>query len=140
VGEDRSEDALREAAARAAGEVVAAGRRLPGLGHPVHKVEDPRTPRLFAIAADSGLVGPHLTLLRHVAAAHVEATGKRLPINGAGVALADLGFPPGLVRGFAVLARAAGVVGHLAEEMAHPMAMALYRDVEERAEYVTGEP
>lgn len=134
---------LRAAAAEAVAGAVAAGRRTPGLGHPVHKVEDPRTPRLYAIAAEGGLAGPHLTLLRHVEAAHREATGKALPINGAGAAgaaLADLGFPPALVRGFAILARAAGIVGHLAEEIAHPMAMALYRDVEERAVYVTEDP
>ena len=52
------------------------------------------------------------------------ARGATLPINGAGVggaALADLGFPPALVRGFALLARTAGLLGHLAEEMEHPL-------------------
>ena len=143
LGETPGEAALRGAAGAAVADAVAAGRRLPGLGHPVHKVEDPRVPRLYAIAADNRLAGPHHTLLEHVAAAHREATGKALPINGAGAAgaaLADLGFPPALVRGFAVLARAAGVVGHLAEEMAHPMAMAIYRDVEDRTEYTGGDP
>ena len=142
LGADPGDDALQAAATEAVAEAVAAGRRIPGLGHPVHKVEDPRTPRLYALAAEGGLAGPHLDLLRHVAAAHAKATGKALPVNGAaaaGAALADLGFPPALVRGFAILARAAGIVGHLAEEMAHPMAMALYRDVEDRAVYVTGE-
>ena len=32
----------------------AAGRFVPGLGHPVHKVEDPRTPVLFALARATG--------------------------------------------------------------------------------------
>ena len=36
---------------------------MPGLGHPVHKEQDPRTPRLYAIAAEEGLLGPHLRLL-----------------------------------------------------------------------------
>src|SRR4249919_3253104 len=31
------------------------GAYVPGLGHPVHKVEDPRTPRLIAIADEEGL-------------------------------------------------------------------------------------
>jgi citrate synthase len=143
LGPDPADEALQAAATKAVTAAVAAGRRIPGLGHPVHKMEDPRTPRLYALAAEAGLAGPHLTLLHHVAAAHGDATGKALPINGAGTAgaaLADLGFPPELVRGFAILARATGIVGHLAEEMAHPMAMALYRDVEDRAVYVTDEP
>jgi citrate synthase len=128
----------RASAEEAVREAVAGGRRIPGLGHPVHKQEDPRTPRLYALAEEAGLLGPHLALLRQVAQVHEAATGKVLPINGAGVAgaaLADLGFPPALVRGFALLARTAGLVGHLAEEMAHPMGMSLYREVDRRAVY-----
>jgi citrate synthase len=34
-----------------------AGRRVPGLGHPVHKAEDPRTPRIYAIAEETVLAG-----------------------------------------------------------------------------------
>ena len=70
--------------------------------------------------------------------------GRELPINGAGVAgaaLADLGFPGPLLRGFALLARTAGLLGHLAEEMQSPIGMRLYREVDERAKYAppTGE-
>ena len=121
-----------------------AGRRIPGLGHPVHKVEDPRTPRIYAIAEETGTLGRNLTLLREVAAAHAKQTGRELPVNGAGVAgaaLADLGFPVPLLRGFALLARTAGLLGHLAEEMQSPIGMRLYREVDERAKYAppTGE-
>ena len=115
---------------------IDAGRRIPGLGHPVHKVEDPRTPRLYGIAEEAQIPIPHLTLLRTVAEVHAAATGKALPINGAGVAgaaFADLGFPPAIVRGFALLARTAGLVGHLAEEMEHPIGRQLWLDVEHRA-------
>ena len=62
---------------------------------------------------------PHLRLLEAVRAANAEHSGRRLPINGAGAAgaaLADLGLPPDVARGFALLARTAGLVGHLAEE------------------------
>jgi citrate synthase len=115
-----------------------AGRRVPGLGHPVHKAEDPRTPRIYAIAEETGLAGSYLARLREVAAAHARQTGRELPINGAGVAgaaLADLGFPAALLRGFALLARTAGLLGHLAEELQSPIGMRLYREVDERAKY-----
>ncbi|MGH3343470.1 MAG: citryl-CoA lyase, partial [Carbonactinosporaceae bacterium] len=39
-----------------------AGTYLPGLGHPVHKVSDPRTPALLRIADEEGLRGSHLRL------------------------------------------------------------------------------
>ena len=121
-----------------------AGRRIPGLGHPIHKVQDPRTPRIYAIAEETGLLGSYLGRLKEVAEAHRAQSGRELPINGAGVAgaaLADLGFPGPLLRGFALLARTAGLLGHLAEELQSPIGMRLYREVDERAKYVppTGE-
>ena len=135
VGDDVEAGVARE---------IEAGRRIPGLGHPVHKVQDPRTPRIYAIAEETGLAGAHLGRLREVSAAHARQTGRELPINGAGVAgaaLADLGFPTALLRGFALLARTAGLLGHLAEEMHSPIGMRLYREVDERAKYAppTGE-
>ena len=135
-------DPAPDAAARAVQASISAGRRIPGLGHPVHRVEDPRTPRLYAIAAEAEIPTPQLTMLQAVADAHAAATGKRLPINGAGAAgaaFADLGFAPEIVRGFALLARTAGIVGHLAEEMAHPIGRQLWLDVEHRATY-TADP
>jgi citrate synthase len=115
-----------------------AGRRIPGLGHPVHRVQDPRTPRIYEIAGESGLTGTYLSRLKEVSAAHARQAGRELPVNGAGVAgaaLADLGFPPALLRGFALLARTAGLLGHLAEELQSPIGMRLYREVDERAIY-----
>jgi citrate synthase len=117
---------------------IDAGRRIPGLGHPVHKVQDPRTARIYAIADETGLTGIYLARLKEVSAAHAKRTGSELPINGAGVAgaaLADLGFPGPLLRGFALLARTAGLLGHLAEELQSPIGMRLYREVDERAIY-----
>ncbi|HVW31764.1 MAG TPA: citrate/2-methylcitrate synthase [Acidimicrobiia bacterium] len=134
-------ESVGRAVQRAVAAEIAAGRRIPGLGHPVHKVTDPRTPRLYAIAAEGGLPTPHLDALQLVAAAHAAATGKALPINGAGAAgaaWADLGFPPDIIRGFALLARAAGLIGHLAEEMAEPIGRRLWLEVEHRATYTAG--
>ncbi|MGZ4617574.1 MAG: citryl-CoA lyase [Frankiaceae bacterium] len=129
---------LRDMALNAVREKVGAGRRVPGLGHPVHKVTDPRVPRLYEIATECELLGPHLRLLEAIADTYGEVIGRRLPINGAGAAgaaLADLGMPPDLARGFALLARVAGLIGHLAEERISPLGMALYREMDERMVY-----
>jgi citrate synthase len=135
--EQRSDhERLRETAANAVAQATGAGRRIPGLGHPVHRVVDPRTPRLYELARERDLEGDHLRLLEVVASEHRAATGKSLPINGAGAAgaaLADLGFEPSVVRGLALLARTAGLVAHLGEESEHPIGMRLWREVEERA-------
>ena len=115
------------------------GRYVPGLGHPVHKVEDPRTPRLIAIADEEGLRGPHLRLFEAIGRTHEQVLGRRLPLNGAGVcgaALADLGLPVELLRGFALLARAAGLLGQLAEERRRPIGMDAYLTVDRNAVYV----
>src|SRR6218665_180078 len=47
---------------------------VPGLGHPLHKPIDPRTPRLFQIAAENGLSGPHVGLMQG-GGAHRRAEG-----------------------------------------------------------------
>jgi citrate synthase len=133
--DDAGYDALAlEAVTRAR----AAGRFVPGLGHPVHKVTDPRTPVLIAIAREEGLYGPHLRLFEAIGRVHPRVLGRTLALNGAGTcgaALADLGLPPELLRGFALLARTAGLLGHLAEEQRRPIGMDLYRLVEDRADY-----
>jgi citrate synthase len=117
----------------------AAGRYVPGLGHPVHKVTDPRTPVLIQIASEEGLRGPHLRLFEAIGRVHERVLGRRLPLNGAGVcgaALADLGLPVELLRGFALLARAAGLLGQIAEERRRPIGMDMYMAVDRNAVYV----
>ena len=135
-GDDAGWDELALGAVRRTSE---AGRYVPGLGHPVHKVEDPRTPVLIGIAEQEGLRGPHLRLFEAVGRVHEQVLGRRLPLNGAGVcgaALADLGLPVDLLRGFALLARAAGLLGQLAEERRRPIGMETYLTVDRNAVYV----
>jgi citrate synthase len=115
------------------------GRYIPGLGHPVHKVEDPRTPRLMQLAEESGVLGPHLRLFAAIGRVHAEILGRALPLNGAGVcgaALADLGLPREMLRGFAILARTAGLLGQLAEEQRSGIGMDVYLSVDRNATYV----
>ena len=115
---------------------------VPGLGHPVHKEGDPRTPVLMGIAEEEGLLGPHLRLFAAIGRTHEQVLGRRLPLNGAGVcgaALADLGLPVELLRGFALLARAAGLLGQIAEERRRPIGMDAYLAVDRNAVYVDPE-
>ena len=117
-------------------EARASKRFIPGLGHPVHKVRDPRTPRLLAIAEEECLRGPHLRLYEAIGRVHPQVLGRTLPLNGAGVcgaALADLDLPVELLRGVALLARAAGLLGQLAEERRRPLAMDMYLEIDRNA-------
>jgi citrate synthase len=139
--EHPADDAGWDAVAR----TVLAGHRgrVPGLGHHVHKQGDPRTPRLYAIAAEEGQVGPHLQLFAAIGRVHPEVLGKRLPLNGAGVcgaALADLGLPLELLRAFALLARTAGLIGQLAEELRHPVANEIFLSVDLNNRSVAPDP
>ena len=108
------------------------------LGHPVHKTVDPRTAVIIALADQEGLRGPHLRLFEAIGRVHAEILGRKLPLNGAGVAgaaLADIGLPPELLRGVALLARAAGLLGHIAEELRHPIAPDIYAAIDRNAVY-----
>jgi citrate synthase len=115
-----------------------AGRRLPGLGHPVHKTADPRTAVIIRLATETGGYGAHLRLFEAIGRIHPAVLGRALPLNGAGAcgaALADLGFPVETLRGFALLARTAGLLGHLAEEQRRPIGPAIYDEVDRGTAY-----
>lgn len=117
-------------------EHVAAKKTIPGVGHNLHKPIDPRTSRLFELAEQNDLSGRYVELMRLVSAEAERALGKpgRLPVNATGAlgALAsELDIPWRLCRGLAVIGRAVGIVGHLAEELRNPIA----REVWERVEH-----
>lgn len=115
-----------------------AGEFVPGLGHHLHKQGDPRTPVIIAVAREEGMYGPHLALFEAIGRVAPRVLGRRLPLNGAGVcgaALADLGIPLELLRGVVLLARCAGLLGHLAEEIRRPVAGEIFADVEAHAVY-----
>jgi citrate synthase len=109
---------------------------IPGIGHPVHKPIDPRTPRLFQIADDNGMKGRYVELMLKIAAEAERASGKMLPVNATGAIGAiccEFGFPWKIVRGFGVMARAIGLVGHILEESETPMAIEIWQRMEEEA-------
>ena len=108
---------LAESASRTVAEARAAGQKLPGLGHRVHKV-DPRKALLFGMARDRGLAGDGIVFIEGVEAA-LQAQGKTLPINIDGALAAilhDLGFPPPFGRLVFLIGRVAGLTAEVAEE------------------------
>ncbi len=114
---------------------------VPGLGHPVHKPVDPRTPRLFEIAAENGKSGEYIALMQKIHAVVEEKSGKMLPINATGAVGAiccEFGFPWKIVRGFGVMARAIGLVGHILEESENPISYDIWQRVEEEVLETSG--
>lgn len=112
------------------------GRRepIPGLGHPVHRREDPRSTRLFALAAQHGLAGRHVPLMEAIGREAEKQSGRILPINvtGAIAAIAgEMGIPWAICRGLGIIARSIGLVGHVLEEMREPMAAEIWRRVDD---------
>ena len=113
-------------------------RPLAGFGHPLHKPDDPRAPVLLSLADAKGIAGLHVAALRALADAVDEVYGRHITINATGAiaaVLSDAGIPIGIMRGFAVLARCAGLVGHVAEEQEQPAMRAIWEAAERAVPY-----
>jgi citrate synthase len=116
----------------------AAGGKVPGFGHPVHRPVDPRAERILELADERGASGPHVLLARHLRDSVAEAWAKPLPMNVAmpiAAVMLDLGFPSDAVKAIPILARTAGLLAHLAEERDHPTGFLLAGAAEEAVEY-----
>jgi citrate synthase len=118
------------AAGKDAKAILAENKRIPGLGHPIHKPIDPRTVRLFQIARDTGFYGKYCQLMEEI------AKTKNITLNATGAigALAcELGLDWNIVKGLGVMARAIGLVGHILEETRQPMAEEIWQRMEDEA-------
>jgi citrate synthase len=104
----------------------------------VHKPDDPRTPRILAVAESAGVASRHVEALWTLGRVVDELHGRHLTINATGAiaaALADAGVPVGIMRGFAILARCAGLVGHVREEQERPAMRAIWETAERAVPY-----
>ncbi|NCF26687.1 MAG: citryl-CoA lyase [Gammaproteobacteria bacterium] len=128
-----------EATAREiADEYRSARKPIPGFGHHMHKPDDPRTPKLFALAESEGVPGHHIAALRTLSAAVDERFGKHITVNATGAIGALLGeieIPTAIMRGIAVISRSAGLVAHIAEEQQTPSMRYMWDLVEENVPY-----
>jgi citrate synthase len=139
------QDALRGAGPEADLRALAGGivrehkekkQPIAGLGHPVHKPIDPRTPRLFEVAAENGLSGRYVALMQLVGEEATRVYGRDLPVNATGAigAIAsELDIPWRVCRGLAVMARAIGLVAHIQEEMEEPLAAEIWSRIEDES-------
>lgn len=133
---------------QAATEAIALGIRerrekMPGFGHPIHHPVDPRAERVLALADEKGAAGDHVALARHFRDAVAKAWGKPMPMNVSmpiAAVMLDLDFPPAIIKGIPILARTAGLLGHLAEEHERPIGFLMAHHGEEAIAYQPGGP
>jgi citrate synthase len=123
-------------------EVRAAGDKLPGFGHPVHRPLDPRAERILELADERGVSGPHVALARALRDGAAAAWGRPLTMNVSmpiAAVMLDLGFPASSVKAVPILARTAGLLAHLAEEQQRPVGFLMAARAEEAISYERGE-
>lgn len=125
-------------ASRIAMEHRAAHAPLPGFGHPTHKPDDPRAQRLLELARSRKAAGRHVAAIEALSGAVDAAYGRHITINATGAiaaVLGDCGVPPEIARGFGLIARCAGLVGHLYEEHQNPAMRAIWEAAERAVPY-----
>jgi citrate synthase len=134
---------LKSVTEQMATDIKSTGGKAPGFGHPVHRPLDPRAERILELADQRGVSGPHVALARHFRLAIARVWGKPLVMNVSmpmAAVLLDLGFPANIVKAIPLLARTAGILGHLAEEQENPIGFLLAGKAEEAITYRGDQP
>jgi citrate synthase len=135
VGEGTSS---AEVAAEMAQAVRAAGERLPGFGHPLHRPLDPRAERILELADERGVSGVHVQLARDFRIGAASAWGRPLTMNVSmpiAAVMLDLGFSAAAVKAVPILARTASLLAHLAEEQEIPIGFLMAARAEDAIHY-----
>jgi citrate synthase len=125
---------LDEAARRVVRRLADERIRVPGLGHNLHSDSDSRVAALVALGEREGVAGVHVQALDALRGAATEVLGKELIVNAAGAVaalLSDLGYRPEDVRGFALVARSAGLFAHVVDERRRPVARSAWESLHE---------
>jgi citrate synthase len=112
--------------------------KVPGFGHPIHRPLDPRAERILALADARGVSGPHVLLARSLRDRVAVVWGAPLPMNVSlpiAAVMLDLGYPAAAVKSVPILARAASLLAHLAEEQERPLGFLMAAKAEEAIRY-----
>jgi citrate synthase len=115
-----------------------AGKTIPGYGHPLHKERDERVGALFDVARAAGTDLRFVAIAEAVEARMPEVLNKPLKLNVSGAIPAVLlgaGFPVEALKGVPILARTAGLIAHLYEEIRQPIGFALSYQATREMEY-----
>ncbi len=107
-----------EAARKIVGSYLEDKKKIMGYGHRVH-TDDPRTKKLFDLAAEYGLSGPYIEMCQAIRKALLDLAGKNLPINVDGAiaaVLCEIDLPSELANAFFIMARLPGLLAHINEE------------------------
>jgi citrate synthase len=120
--------ALNDAALAVMQEWRAKGQTIPGYGHPLHKERDERVGALFDVARNARTDLRFVAIAEAVEAQMPQVLNKSLKLNVSGAIPAVLlgaGFPVQALKGVPILARTAGLIAHMFEEMQQPIGFAL---------------
>lgn len=118
--------------------IHAAGGKVPGFGHPVHRPVDPRAERILDLADQRGVAGRHVARARALRDAVADTWVRPVTMNVSlplAAVLLDLGFSVDIVKAVPILARTASLLAHLAEEQDQPLGFTLARAAEAAVEY-----
>ena len=113
---------------------------VPGFGHHLHKPVDPRAYKLLEMGrAEAELKGDKIRALETLAKAVDAVAGRPITINATGAVaalLGEIGVPTAVMRGFAVISRAAGLVAHIVEEQQSPSGRFIWDTIEHAIPFV----
>jgi citryl-CoA lyase len=93
--------------------------RIPGLGHKIYKVIDPRSDALLRYAKKLKLGGPFVKKAEDIAKEFEKASGKKLALNidmAIAACMSELDFDYKLGKAFFSLGRLPGMIAHAHEE------------------------
>ena len=114
------------------------GGKVPGFGHPLHKVADPRSTRINQLLKERGSAGRHVATANATVPIVAQVWGKALPMNVSmmiAAVLLDLDFPSSMLKAIPILARTGGLLAHLAEEQVTPIGFVMANAAEQAVAY-----
>lgn len=128
LADDSPAEAFEAKAEAIIEEHKASKKIILGYGHPIHKDGDPRVPALRQVAKDNGFYRKGWKLA-DVLLERLMNREPRLPMNaagGVGVTVCDMDVGPDFAAGLSLVARCAGLMSHILEEKANPIAQEIW--------------